>query len=196
MAQITIDEDELKAKLKGYGAVDQEVANFMQDLTAPKEVPNGNPSKAGEADPEQPKEGAVPPTEPEAPKEAPAGQDPKADPSQPKPEEAEPAEAQKGGEPQPKPVQPNQPQVAQPKEAQPSPSVDWEEKYNDLAKTVEGLAGRLKSAEGVIATLGVPLPQGSNPAPIGANPQPEPQEGQESSDEKKLEALQKKAGMR
>ena len=34
MAQITIDEDELKAKLKGYGAVDQEVANFMLVNTA------------------------------------------------------------------------------------------------------------------------------------------------------------------
>ncbi|OPZ34505.1 MAG: hypothetical protein BWY98_01053 [Tenericutes bacterium ADurb.BinA155] len=192
MAQITIDEDELKAKLKGYGAVDQEVANFMQDLTAPKEVPNGKPSEGGEPKPEQAVDkGAVPPTEPEAPKEA-----PKADPSQDKPEEAKPDEAQKGGEPQPKPSEPIQPNVAQPKEAQPSPNVDWEEKYNDLAKTVEGLAGRLKSAEGILASLGTPLPQGSNPAPIGANPQPEPHESEESSDEKKIELLQKKAGMR
>lgn len=192
MAQITIDEDELKAKLKGYGAVDKEVANFMQDLTAPKEVPNDKPSEGGEPKPEQAVDkGAVPPTEPEAPKEA-----PKADPSQDKPEEAKPDEAQKGGEPQPKPSEPIQPNVAQPKEAQPSPNVDWEEKYNDLAKTVEGLAGRLKSAEGILAYLGTPLPQGSNPAPIGANPQPEPHESQESSDEKKIELLQKKAGMR
>ena len=192
MAQITIDEDELKAKLKGYGAVDKEVANFMQDLTAPKEVPNGKPSEGGEPKPEQAADkGAVPPTEPEAPKEAPK-------PSEAKPEEAKPAEAPKGGEPQPKPgepIPPTQPEAPKPDERQDSEVEQLKGELKDAKETIKGLSSKVDNFAEILSKLGIVAKEGEAPVFGGAKvPPEEPQHNEGEEEQKHLEETKRKLG--
>lgn len=197
MAQITIDDSVLKGQLSEYGSTDEETENFMKDLLAKQNpVPNGGAGKGGEPEPEQPKEGAVPPKEPEAPKEAPAGENPK--PSEAKPQEANPAEAQKGGEPQPKPnepIPPAQPEAPKPDERQDSEVEQLKGELKDAKETIKGLSSKVDNFAEILSKLGIVAKEGEAPVFGGAKvPPEEPQNNEGEEEQKHLEETKRKMG--